>query len=69
MSKTINTPVDIHTDFEPFCEGCDMAKLMVSCASFECDNGKRMQFYELTCENLNMCCKLMAHLKGETEES
>lgn len=68
MSKAINIPVDIYTDFEPFCEGCDIAKLTLKCSSFEFDNGKRMRFNELTCDNLKMCCKLMAHLKGETEE-
>jgi TPP-dependent indolepyruvate ferredoxin oxidoreductase alpha subunit len=69
MSKAIDVPVDIYTHFEPFCEGCDIAELTLNCESFEYENGKRMQFNELTCENLKRCCKLMAHLKREAEES
>jgi TPP-dependent indolepyruvate ferredoxin oxidoreductase alpha subunit len=69
VSTKIDAPVDIYTNFEPFCEGCDIAELALNCSSFECDNGKRMQFNELTCDNLKMCRKLMAHLKRETEES
>lgn len=64
MSYQITTPVHIDTVFNYFCDNCNACELSVRTEQlYDMDGNVYAQYHELTCENYQICKRLMHQLR------